>query len=144
MAVFQSEQEIYEILGAFFENVKEGDVAKKILQSYQPSETHDALVQFVYTKPEAKITWIKNETGDGIDIICGETNLNPELKFEMNADIGHKFWSGKVELSQALARQQMTAHGPLSKSLKVVPHLQGWFPLYKEHLIEVGREDLVG
>lgn len=144
MAVFKSEQEIYEILGNFFENVKDGDVAKKILQAYQPSEHHDALAQFVYKDPEATITWAKNERGDGINIVCGETDLNPELKFEMNADVGHKFWTGKIELSQALARQQMQAHGPLSKSLKVVPLLQSWFPMYKEHLKEVGREDLVG
>lgn len=143
MAVFQSEQELYEVFSGFFEEVKDSDQSKAIMASYEKSPAHDALVQYVYHKPEAKVTWVDNGEGS-IEVIYGETNLNPELVFEMSGDIGHKFWLGKVDLTQALARQQMKAKGPLSKALKVVPQLQSWFPVYKEYLKRTGREEIAG
>lgn len=141
MGFFQTDQDLYDVFAGFFEEVKDSEQAKAIMASYEKSDQHDALVQYVYKKPDAKITWVDNGEGS-IEVIYGETNRNPELTFEMNADIGHKFWLGKVDLTQALARQQMKATGPLSKALKVVPQLQYWFPLYQDYLKKIKREDL--
>ncbi|PLR96370.1 hypothetical protein [Bacillus sp. T33-2] len=143
MAYFQSAEDLYNVFEGFFNEVKDSEQSKAIMASYQKSSHHDALVQYIYHKPEAKVTWVPNDKGS-IDVIYGDTDVNPELTFEMNADIGHKFWLGKVDLTQALARQQMKATGPLSKSLKVVPQLQQWFPLYRDYLIRTGREELAG
>lgn len=143
MAVFQNAEELYEVFEGFFNQVKNSEESKNILRSYIKSDAHNALVQYVYHKPEAKVTWVDNGEG-GIDVIYGETDLNAELIFEMNADIGHKFWMGEVDLTQALARQQMKAKGPLSKALKVVPQLKVWYPEYREYLQKIGREGLVG
>ncbi|WP_174734518.1 hypothetical protein [Mesobacillus harenae] len=141
MPYFQSAEELYQVFEGFFQEVKDSEQSKAIMKSYVKSDKHDALVQYIYHKPEAKMTWVPNDQGS-IDVIYGETDLNPELTFEMTADIGHKFWLGKVDLTQALARQQMKATGPLSKSLKVVPQLQQWYPLYREYLIKTGREEI--
>lgn len=143
MTVFESSEELYEVFGGFFERVKNSEQSKAIMNSYQKSEAHNALVQYIYHKPEGKITWVDNGEG-GIDVVYGDTDLNPELTFEMNADVGHKFWLGEVDLTQALARQQMKATGPLSKSLKVVPQLKAWYPLYREYLKEKGKEEIAG
>jgi putative sterol carrier protein len=143
MPVFQTEDELYEVFAGFFDLVKDSEESKTILGSYMKSDIHNAIVQYVYHKPEAKVTWVDNGNG-GIDVIYGETDLNPELIFEMNADIGHKFWLGEVDLTQALARQQMKAKGPLSKALKVVPQLKVWYPQYREYLQKTGREGMVG
>jgi hypothetical protein len=141
MPVFQSPQELYEVYEGFFNEVRDSEQAKSIMASYHRSDQYNALVQYIYHKPEAKMAWVENDQGS-IDVVFGDTDLNPELTFEMTADIGHKFWLGEVDLTQALARQQMKATGPLSKSLKVVPQLRQWYPLYREYLKKIGREEL--
>lgn len=147
MAVFQTEQEVYEIVGEFFETVADSEEAKAIAETAaeQMGEQYDAIVQFVYHKPESRITWCIATEGSGrhLDVIFGETDRKPELVFEMNGDIAHKYWLGKIDLAQALARQQMKATGPLSKALKVIPHLEKWYPRYAEYLRNNGREHLV-
>jgi putative sterol carrier protein len=142
MPVFQSAEELYEVYKGFFDEVSDTEQARAIMSSYQKSEQHNALVQYIYHNPDAKMAWVANERGS-IDVIFGDAeDLNPELTFEMNADIGNKFWLGEVDLTQALARQQMKATGPLSKALKVVPQLKQWYPLYREYLKKIGREEL--
>lgn len=143
MAVFKTGEELYEVMAGFFQLVKDSEASKNIMSSYIKSDSHNALVQYVYRNPEAKVTWVESESG-GIEVIYGETDLNAELIFEMNADVGHKFWLGEVDLTQALARQQMKAKGPLSKALKVVPQLKVWYPQYREYLESIGRKELVG
>jgi hypothetical protein len=61
----------------------------------------------------------------------------------MNADVGHRFWLGQVDLSQSLARQQMQAIGPLSKDLKVVPALEPLYGMYRNYLVNIQRQDLL-
>jgi len=142
MPVFQSADELYEIYDEFFKLVKGSEEAKSIMRSYMKSDAHNALVQYIYHKPEAKMTWMESDDG-GIDVVFGETDLNPELIFEMDADIGHKFWLGEIELTPALARKQIESKGPLSKALKVVPQLKIWYPKYREYLLNTGRNELV-
>ncbi|RFU61686.1 hypothetical protein [Bacillus sp. V59.32b] len=143
MAIFQSAEEMYQVYEGFFNEVKDTEQAKAIMSSYQKSDQHNALVQYIYHNPEAKMAWVENDRGS-IDVVFGDAEeLNPELTFEMTSDVGHRFWLGEVDLTQALARQQMKATGPLSKSLKVVPQLKQWYPLYREYLKRIGREELV-
>lgn len=143
MAVFKDEQEIYALIGEFFEEIKNSEPIREMMNSLVPGEGYDAYVQFVYHNPEGKVTWYESEDGS-IELICGETERRPELKFEQSADIGHKFWLGDLDLQQALARQQMTAEGPLAKALQALPHIEKIYPMYREYLQRTGREDLLG
>ncbi|HET7522304.1 MAG TPA: hypothetical protein VFJ73_03160, partial [Bacillales bacterium] len=92
--------------------------------------------------PEGKITWMESDDGT-LKVICGETGYRPELVFEQTADVGHRFWLGKLDLQQALARQQITARGPLAKALRMMPQLEKIYPAYREYLEELGRRDLL-
>lgn len=142
MAVFQNEQEIYALLGTFFEEIKDSDPVKNLLATFELGEGYDAYVQFIYNHPEGKITWYRSEDGT-FEVACGETNLTPELTFELNADTGHRFWLGQVHLQEALARQQIVSSGPLAKALKMMPQIEAIFPKYRAYLEQSERSDLL-
>jgi putative sterol carrier protein len=144
VAGFQTSQEVYEVFGGFCEKNKHSVPAKAILAAYKESasEDHDAIVQFVYRRPDAVITWVVGEDG-GIESVYGETDLKPEMIFEMDAEVANRFWQGKLDLTQAMATQQIKASGMFMKALQVMPHLASFYPRYKEHLKAIGREDLI-
>ncbi|UOE75814.1 hypothetical protein [Parageobacillus thermoglucosidasius] len=142
MLLFKDERELYSVLGGFFEEIAESEEAKKMIASVEVSEGYDAFVQYVFHKPEGKITWAE---GDGkLKVICGDNDLRPELVFEQTADVANTFWLGKLDLQQALARQQIKVKGPLANALKVLPQLDTIYPAYREYLKKLGREDLLG
>lgn len=141
MPLFKDEEELYAVLGGFFDKVAETEESKEMIASTDVGDDYDAFVQYVFHKPEGKITWVEE---DGrLKIVCGDIDIQPELIFEQTGDVGNKFWLGKLDLQQALARQQITARGPLAKALKVVPMLEEIYPAYREYLEELGREDLL-
>jgi hypothetical protein len=61
----------------------------------------------------------------------------------MKADVAHRFWLGKVNISLALAKGEMRAKGPVPKILKLVPLAKSLFPRYQDSLVKAGRSDLV-
>ena len=143
MAEFQTPQELYDIFGGFFEKMKHSVPAKAILSTYKESASgdYDAIAQFIYHQPDAVITWIEGE--NGIESVFDETDLKPEMSFEMDAEVANRFWQGKLDLTQAMATQQIKASGMFMKALQVMPHLASFYPRYKEHLKAIGREDLI-
>jgi len=56
----------------------------------------------------------------------------------MKADIAHKFWFGKVNLTMALTRRQMVAKGPIPKILKLLPAIKPSYAMYPKYLDENG------
>jgi hypothetical protein len=141
MPLFKDEQELYSVLGGFFEEVAESEESKDMIASTEVSDGYDAFVQYVFHKPEGKITWA--EENGKLKVVCGDTDLRPELVFEQSADVGNKFWLGSLDLQQALARQQIKVKGPLANALKVMPQLEAIYPAYREYLQKLGREDLL-
>ncbi|MFC4767416.1 hypothetical protein [Effusibacillus consociatus] len=136
MPYFKDSEELYNVLGEYFRSIMDTEPAKVINQVGGP-------VQYIYNNPDGKVTMVP-ESGNGeANLILGETDVQPLLTFKMNADVGHRFWLGKVDLTQALARQQMQAVGPLSKALKVVPALQPLYGMYRDYLVQINREDLL-
>lgn len=112
------------------------------MKNNEVDEAYDAIVTFVYHHPEGKVAWIEGENG-GLEVIRGETERTPEMEFEQTADVGNQFWQGKLDLTQALARQQIVARGPLSKAMRIVPQLEWIYPKYREYLQGKGRDDLL-
>jgi hypothetical protein len=82
-------------------------------------------------------------TGEDMEEYEGEDSHKPDVRFEMKADVAHRFWLGKVNLPVALARQQIVARGPVQKALKLLPVIQPLYAKYQAYLTERGREDLV-
>jgi len=82
----------------------------------------------------------------GGKVLYGDDARNgpkPVVEMFMKADVGHRFWLGKVNISLALAKGEMRAKGPVPKILKLVPLAKGLFPRYREKLEREGRTDML-
>ena len=142
MAAFKNEQEIYDLIGDFFEEIKDSKPVKEMMQTLEPDEGYDAYCQFIYSNPDGKITFQKGENTP-VEVICGEADARAELTFTQSADIGHQFWLGQLNLQETLARQQIVAEGPLAKVLKAMPQIEQIHPMYREYLKKAGKEELL-
>lgn len=136
MAYFKDAQEVYDTIGKLFADLA-GDeaLAPKFRQA-------DTIVQYRYRDPDSTIT-VRLKRDEPPDVDFGETEMEPEVEMSMEADTGHRFWLGKVNVTTALARGQIKASGPVAKILKLVPLTKPVFPRYKAQLEAQGREDLV-
>ncbi len=62
---------------------------------------------------------------------------------EMNSDVAHRFWLGKVNLMVALTKGDIKAKGPIPKIMKLLPIIRDAYAIYKDFLKEEGLEELV-
>jgi putative sterol carrier protein len=137
MPYFKDAGEVYTYIGGMFDDLA-GD------EDLEPRfRTANVIVQYRLSNPEAQITVCTREDRD-TRIDKGETAMEPEVVMTMDADTAHEFWLGKLSVTVALARGQMQAKGPVAKILKLVPLLKPAFPLYRQRLLDAGRDDLAG
>ena len=109
MPYFNDEQEVYRYLGQLFlDLLADEELAPQF-------RTANTVVQYRYHKPESQITVKLLEAEDG-QVDLGETLLKPEVIMTMDADIAHRFWLGKVNVTMALARGQIKAKGRSRRS----------------------------
>jgi hypothetical protein len=137
MPYFKDAGEVYAYIGGLFDDLAgDADLEPRF-------RTANVIVQYRYNDPEAQITVCTREDRE-TRIDKGETEMEPEVVMTMDADTAHEFWLGKVNVTVALARGQMHAKGPVAKILKLVPLLKPAFPLYRQRLLDAGRNDLIG
>ena len=137
MAYFKDEQEVYRHIGKLFLDLMEDD---ELMPKFRRANT---IVEYAFRNPESKITVrLREDAEPQVDL--GPSDLDPEVVMTMDADVAHRFWLGKVNVTVALARGQMKAKGPVAKILKLVPLTKPVFPRYKAQLEAAGRHDLVG
>jgi len=133
---FKDAQEVYDILGRLFVDIAtDEDVAPKFRKA-------NTIVRYQYRDPESAIT-VRLQEGQPGDVDFGESEMEPEVTMSMEADTAHRFWLGKVNVTVALARGQITAKGPVAKILKLVPLAKPIFPRYVAQLEAQGRPDLI-
>ena len=136
MPYFKDEQEVYEHLGALFVGLNED---AELAPQFRKANT---IVQYVYRNPASQITVKLLEDEEGrVDL--GPTRLEPEVVMTMDADVAHRFWLGKVNVTIAIARGQIRTKGPVAKVLKLVPLVKPVFPRYRAQLEAAGRSDLL-
>ncbi|MCY0879921.1 MAG: hypothetical protein OWU84_13405 [Firmicutes bacterium] len=137
MAIFRDREELDRILGGFFERLRAVDQAYLIYQI-------GGSVEFIFRKPAARIRWVPQpqDARYPFEVFYGDHEEPILLTFEQDADTAHRFWLGRINLQQALARQQVVAQGPLSRAMKLIPHLDTIYPLYADYLETIGRGDL--
>lgn len=136
MPYFKDAEEVYRYIGKLFQDLAEDD---ELWPKFQRANT---IVQYQFRNPESQIT-VRMQEGEDAQVDLGETDLDPEVRMAMEADTAHRFWLGKVNVTHALARRQMTAKGPVAKILKLVPLVKPVFPRYEKMLADAGRTDLV-
>jgi hypothetical protein len=136
LAYFKDADEVYETLGKLFVDIaNDEELAPKFRQA-------NTIVRYEYTEPESAIT-VRLQDGQPGDVDFGPSDMEPEVTMSMEADTGHRFWLGEVNVTVALARGQIKAKGPVAKILKLVPLAKPIFPRYKAQLSEQGRSDLI-
>jgi hypothetical protein len=136
VATFKDDQEVYRFIGRLFQDLAVDEV---LFPQFQKANT---VVQFPLKNPPSQIT-LKIMEGEPGQVDLGPTELVPEVVMTMDADVAHRFWLGKVNVTVALARGQMKAKGPVAKILKLLPLTKPVFPRYKRLLEEGGRGDLI-
>jgi hypothetical protein len=136
VAVFQSPDELYKILGGFLEQVvADPQIGPKFASA-------DLRVLTRYTDPDAAV--LLDCTQNPPQVTCNPPEgTEAEFKMEMSADDGHKFWQGKFNVALALAKKQVKVEGPLAKMMKLLPAMQPAYAKYKVFLQENGRADLI-
>ena len=130
MAVFESSEKFEEVLVGFFKLVAvTPQVADKLLES-------KLVIRFIYADPDLVV--VVDCSGDKVDVRSGDTDTKAIVEMSMKADIAHKFWFGKVNLTMALTRRQMIAKGPVPKILKLLPAIKPTYAMYPTYLDENG------
>lgn len=139
MAKFQSEQEVYDVLGAFFrQSAADEAIGPEIQKS-------GLVIQFEYSDPASVLTIDTRNAPEGayFTVIEGKTELTPDVHMTMKADVANQFWLGTLNLLMALSRRQIVAKGPIPKIMKLLPAIQPGYERYRAYLAEIGRDDLL-
>jgi hypothetical protein len=137
MPYFKDAEDVYSHLGKLFEDIIADDELGPRLRRT------DTVVQYRMRRPDSQLT-VKALEEDELRVDFGVTELQPEVVLAMDADTAHRFWLGKVNVTVALARGQISARGPVAKILKLVPLVQPVGTRYASQLQAAGREDLAG
>jgi len=134
--VYPTSEALHEILGGFFQTLTmapEGQLIHRV----------GGAILFEFNRPAGRILWIPAEEPDtwpAFEVRTGEqaTGVQPLLTFIQDGDLAHRFWLGEVDLADALARQQLRAIGPLSRAMKLLPHLDPVYARYRAYVAERG------
>jgi hypothetical protein len=90
----------------------------------------DTCVRYELHHPEAAIT-VGSRGGAPVRVDFGPSEQEAEVVMSMDADIAHSYFMGEVDVTVALARGQITAEGPVSKILAVLPAVEPLLPRYR-------------
>jgi len=130
MSVFQSADQLKDVLGGFFYVMADNpDIGPKLIAS-------NLILKFNYREPDASITI--DFSGDSMVLSFDDAEKKPTVEMGMKADTAHKFWQGKVNLVIALARREITAKGPIPKILKLLPIIKPSYKLYPDYVKDKG------
>ena len=137
--IFKDAEELYHCIADMMETCSLDDTLGAKIRA------GDLIIRFVYHNPESQITVdARNPATIGyFTVYRGENDLEPDVLMEMEADIAHRFWLGKVNLVSALSRGEMKAKGPIQKIMKLLPAIKPAFNIYPEHLRALGYSHLV-
>lgn len=142
MPFFKTSQDVVDCIGGLFDWAgRHKEVAEKL-------KATGLVVRLHYTNPDAVITVdCKNppkKPGMIVSWVEGDGGLAPEVEFFMTADVGHRFWLGKVNLLVALTKRDVVAKGPIFKIMKILPILKPLYEQYPKILEAKGRPELAG
>lgn len=130
MSVFENREIFKEVLVGFFNLL--GDTP----QVWDKLTASKMVIRFIYSDPDLVV--VVDCSGDTMDVRPDDTDTKAIVELSMKADIAHKFWFGKVNLTMALTRRQMVAKGPVPKILKLLPAIKPSYAMYPKYLDENG------
>jgi len=123
MAVFESTEKMYEVLGTLFRKLLKDPVAgPKFIES-------DIVIKFDISEPSGVI-WLSRENGG--EVICGNAALKPTIEMTLSGDSCHRFWLQELSMPVALAKGLIRAKGPMPKVIKLLPLLKPAYAAYPD------------
>jgi|SRR5215468_2709062 len=135
MPYFKDAEDVYAHLGRLFEDsLADEELGPRFRAT-------DTVVQYRMRRPDSQLT-LRTLENDDLRVDFGVTELRPEVVLAMDADTAHRLWLGKVNVTVALARGQISARGPVAKILQLVPLVKPVRSRYESQLQAAGREDL--
>ena len=136
MSMFRSAEEVYETLGSFMEQTtKEPDMRPKFTGA-------DTTFLVECTDPDCAI--LVDCTQDPPLVTTGPAaGIQAEIRIGMSADDAHRFWQGKLNMTVALAKKQVSVSGPMGKMMKLLPAMRPAFPRYRQFLEAAGHSDKI-
>jgi len=132
MSYFKDDAEVYKYLGGVFR------VANDVEGVGSNLRAADIVLRLDYSNPTSSITVVLKEPA--IEVIEGDSDLDPDVRMSMSADHGNQFWRGEYNVAVGLAKGQVKAKGPVTKILKLIPAAKPVFPIYRDL---VGEKDVV-
>jgi putative sterol carrier protein len=132
MSYFKDDAEVYKYLGGVFR------VANDVEGVGPNLRAADIVLRLDYSNPTSSITVVLKEPA--IEVIEGDSDLDPDVRMSMSADHGNQFWRGEYNVAVGLAKGQVKAKGPVTKILKLIPAAKPVFPIYRDL---VGEKDVV-
>ena len=114
MSRFATEQEVYDDLGKILASAAADEGLSARLK-----ET-DAVVQYRVSEPNATLT-LDARKKSGTKVELGETKLEPDIVFALEADVAHELLNGELNLTSALSSGAIATKGPVTKVLKLLP-----------------------
>src|SRR5256884_1540721 len=132
MSYFKDAAEVYKYLGGVFR------VANDVEGVGSNLRAADIVLRLDYSNPTSSITVVLKEPA--IEVIEGDSDLDPDVRMSMSADHGNQFWRGEYNVAVGLAKGQVKAKGPVTKILKLIPAAKPVFPIYRDL---VGEKDVV-
>ncbi|MFH0997093.1 MAG: SCP2 sterol-binding domain-containing protein [Pseudomonadota bacterium] len=127
MAVFESTDRMYEVLGKLFRTLMADPVMG---EKFRESKI---IIRFIINDPAGQI-WLDT---DG-NVICGAADLKPTIEMTLGGDACHQFWLKELTLPLALAKGKIKAKGPMPKVLKLLPMLKPAYEAYPDIAREYG------
>lgn len=138
MGVFKDESEVYQYVGRIFQvSMEDPELGPKLRKV-------GSVLKLNQTDPESMIVI---DFGEGV-VQLGENDDNKvtspiDAELDMEADVAHRFWLGKVNVALAMAKGHIRNKGKVSAVMKILPHTKPLFATYEKILRDAGREDLV-
>jgi len=133
MGLFATSQHFENVIVGFFNLIAASpDVATKLLNS-------KLIIRFNYRDPEVAV--LVDCSQESIRVISGDKETIADVEMTMNAEVAHKFWFGKVNLTMALARRQIIAKGPVPQILKLLPAIRPTYAMYPAYLDAKGYKE---
>lgn len=117
MPVFRDTAQVEDVIGSLFRTLLEDE---EIREKYAGA---GVTVQFIMTEPEAVIVVAPEGVTTG-------QKRQADVTMTMKADTAHAFWMGEITLPRALSRGDITAEGPVTKVLGLLPLLKPAYRLY--------------
>lgn len=137
MANFKDREELKTILGGFFLELvgrqEQGDPG--VAHPLQVLNDTRLVVIFDLRDPDLRI--FIDCTVRPICVTFDDAKKG-DATFILDADKGHEFWLGKVNLAKALVKKDVVALGPVPKLLKLLPTVKKFYPIYAQYLRDHG------